>query len=341
MNLSNMKQKNDQISNLFSRLDHAEMPLKKDLWSEIEKDLPATHHYHVAYYKWISVAAASIIIIGVSALLYLNKPSNIVSVNRVAQNVSAPSKACTHLSYTSPSLNATSSPKHHDLMACESANNKSFKHINKVIKSTEDKDSIVHVTITFNQYEYGHIISRRGNDHNIMNQNASYGNNDSAAQNSAQNDKEETALNNNSSSDDNWALTASAGTNRDENIIYGVGIEKKIANKLSLVSGATYATSKNGDRQLIGIPLKLKYDLCNINKIQLYAEGGARVEQCVHNGDNTNVSLLASLGAQYSFNRDLALYVEPELKYNIDNRSTTDKLHSFSGGLSCGVRFIY
>ena len=340
MNLSNMKQKNDQISNLFSRLDHAEMPLKKDLWSEIEKDLPATHHYHIAYYKWISVAAASMIIVGVSALLYIKKSSNIVSVNRVAQNVSAPSKVSTHLFYKSPSLNATSSPKHHDLVACESDNNKSIKHINKAIKSTEDKDSMVHVTITFNQYEYGHIISHRGNSHNIMNQNAFYGNNNSAAQ-SIQNDKEETAFNNNSMSDDQWALTASAGTNRDENIIYGVGIEKKISDKLSLVSGATYAKSKNGDRQLIGIPLKLKYDLCNINKFQLYAEGGASVEQCVHNGDNTNVSLLASLGAQYNLNRDLALYVEPELKYNIDNRSSADKLQAISGGLSCGVRFIY
>ena len=157
----------------------------------------------------------------------------------------------------------------------------------------------------------------------------------------------------------------------------GVSVAYSFTDRLSIESGLTYSClvsdlssgtpSGNYDiRQTlhyIGLPLALRYDFLKIKGFSLYASAGAQMEKCVAGKTRTDYfvdgkkvssengrimveplqwSVNAYVGAQYSFNRLVGLYIEPGAAYYFRNSSPVNCIYSerpFNFSFRAGLRF--
>ncbi len=157
----------------------------------------------------------------------------------------------------------------------------------------------------------------------------------------------------------------------------GVSVAYSFTDRLSIESGLTYSClvsdlssgtpSGNYDiRQTlhyIGLPLSLKYEFLKVKGFSLYASVGGQMEKCVAGKTRTDYfidgkkvssengrimveplqwSVGAYVGAQYSFNRLVGLYVEPGAAYYFRNGSPVNCIYSerpFNFSLRAGLRF--
>lgn len=157
----------------------------------------------------------------------------------------------------------------------------------------------------------------------------------------------------------------------------GVNVAYSFTDRLSIESGLTYSClvsdlssgtpSGNYDiRQTlhyIGLPLALRYDFLKIKGFSLYASAGGQMEKCVAGKTRTDYfvdgkkvssengrimveplqwSVNAYVGAQYSFNRLVGLYVEPGAAYYFRSGSPVNCIYSerpFNFSLRAGLRF--
>ena len=156
----------------------------------------------------------------------------------------------------------------------------------------------------------------------------------------------------------------------------GVSVAYSFTDRLSIESGLTYSClvsdlssgtpSGNYDiRQTlhyIGLPLALRYDFLKVKGFSLYASAGGQMEKCVAGKTRTDYfvdgkkvssengrimveplqwSVNAYVGAQYSFNRLVGLYVEPGAAYYFRNGSPVNCIYSerpFNFSLRAGLR---
>lgn len=157
----------------------------------------------------------------------------------------------------------------------------------------------------------------------------------------------------------------------------GVSVAYSFTDRLSIESGLTYSClvsdlssgtpSGNYDiRQTlhyIGLPLALRYDFLKIMGFSLYASAGGQMEKCVAGKTRTDYfvdgkkvssengrimveplqwSVNAYVGAQYSFNRLVGLYIEPGAAYYFRNSSPVNCIYSerpFNFSFRAGLRF--
>lgn len=157
----------------------------------------------------------------------------------------------------------------------------------------------------------------------------------------------------------------------------GVSVAYSFMDRLSIESGLTYSClvsdlssgtpSGNYDiRQTlhyIGLPLALRYDFLKIKGFSLYASAGGQMEKCVAGKTRTDYfvegkkvssengrimveplqwSVNAYVGAQYSFNRLVGLYIEPGAAYYFRNSSPVNCIYSerpFNFSFRAGLRF--
>lgn len=157
----------------------------------------------------------------------------------------------------------------------------------------------------------------------------------------------------------------------------GVSVAYSFTDRLSIESGLTYSClvsdlssgtpSGNYDiRQTlhyIGLPLALRYDFLKIEGFSLYASAGGQMEKCVAGKTRTDYfvdgkkvssengrimveplqwSVNAYVGAQYSFNRLVGLYIEPGAAYYFRNSSPVNCIYSerpFNFSFRAGLRF--
>lgn len=157
----------------------------------------------------------------------------------------------------------------------------------------------------------------------------------------------------------------------------GVSVAYSFTDRLSIESGLTYSclvsdlssgtSSGNYDiRQTlhyIGLPLALRYDFLKIKGFSLYASAGGQMEKCVAGKTRTDYfvdgkkvssengrimveplqwSVNAYVGAQYSFNRLVGLYIEPGAAYYFRNSSPVNSIYSerpFNFSFRAGLRF--
>ena len=157
----------------------------------------------------------------------------------------------------------------------------------------------------------------------------------------------------------------------------GVSVAYSFTDRLSIESGLTYSClvsdlssgtpSGNYDiRQTlhyIGLPLALRYDFLKIKGFSLYASAGGQMEKCVAGKTRTDYfvdgkkvssengrimveplqwSVNAFVGAQYSFNRLVGLYIEPGAAYYFRNSSPGNCIYSerpFNFSFRAGLRF--
>lgn len=157
----------------------------------------------------------------------------------------------------------------------------------------------------------------------------------------------------------------------------GVSVAYSFTDRLSIESGLTYSClisdlssgTPLGNYDIrqtlhyIGLPLALRYDLLKIKGFSLYASAGGQMEKCVAGKTRTDYfvdgkkvssengrimveplqwSVNAYVGAQYSFNRLVGLYVEPGAAYYFRNGSPVNCIYSerpFNFSLRAGLRF--
>lgn len=157
----------------------------------------------------------------------------------------------------------------------------------------------------------------------------------------------------------------------------GVSVAYSFTDRLSIESGLTYSClisdlssgTPLGNYDIrqtlhyIGLPLALRYDFLKIKGVSLYASAGGQMEKCVAGKTRTDYfvdgkkvssengrimveplqwSVNAYVGAQYSFNRLVGLYVEPGAAYYFRNGSPVNCIYSerpFNFSLRAGLRF--
>lgn len=157
----------------------------------------------------------------------------------------------------------------------------------------------------------------------------------------------------------------------------GVSVAYSFTDRLSIESGLTYSClisdlssgTPLGNYDIrqtlhyIGLPLALRYDFLKIKGFSLYASAGGQMEKCVDGKTRTDYfvdgkkvssengrimveplqwSVNAYVGAQYSFNRLVGLYVEPGAAYYFRNGSPVNCIYSerpFNFSIRAGLRF--
>lgn len=157
----------------------------------------------------------------------------------------------------------------------------------------------------------------------------------------------------------------------------GVSVAYSFTDRLSIESGLTYSClisdlssgTPLGNYDIrqtlhyIGLPLALRYDFLKIKGFSLYASAGGQMEKCVAGKTRTDYfvdgkkvssengrimveplqwSVNAYVGAQYSFNRLVGLYIEPGAAYYFRNGSPVNCIYSerpFNFSLRAGLRF--
>ena len=129
-----------------------------------------------------------------------------------------------------------------------------------------------------------------------------------------------------------------------------------------LHSGANFYWEDNQKLHYLGIPLKVHRSIWSNSLLGLYASAGGTVEKCISGTLKSEyvtnhkekkletssidehpfqVSLMASLGAQINFIKQLSLFVEPGIAYYFDDGSslsTIRKEHPFNFNLQFGLR---
>lgn len=157
----------------------------------------------------------------------------------------------------------------------------------------------------------------------------------------------------------------------------GVSVAYSFTDRLSIESGLTYSClisdlssgTPLGNYDIrqtlhyIGLPLALRYDFLKIKGFSLYASVGGQMEKCVAGKTRTDYfvdgkkvssengrimveplqwSVNAYVGAQYSFNRLVGLYIEPGAAYYFRNSSPVNCIYSerpFNFSFRAGLRF--
>lgn len=144
----------------------------------------------------------------------------------------------------------------------------------------------------------------------------------------------------------------------------GAQVGVRLGSKLLLGTGVTYtrvssdfATEAYGSRSdisqtlhYVGIPVSLGYELLSVYGFHSYVSVGAEADVNVKNDtkmdgarqkvkrDRMQWSTNASLGIQYDVVPQLGIYVEPGLRYYIDNGSNIDNIFKYKK-LNFGMQF--
>ncbi len=145
-------------------------------------------------------------------------------------------------------------------------------------------------------------------------------------------------------------------------ISYTLNVAKEINNRWSIESGVsytrltsdiTYSDSSESQKQvvqLLGVPLRVNYNIYSINKFSLYTGVGAQLERCISAKLGStelserawHTSIDGALGVQYRLTNWLGVYAEPEAVYYFTptTLSTIRNESPLSFNLRFGLRFI-
>lgn len=153
----------------------------------------------------------------------------------------------------------------------------------------------------------------------------------------------------------------------DKPVTIGLSFSYGLTDRMALTTGVAYTklsdhTTKNDAMMTVnekhtlyyvGIPVGVSYKLLQAGRLQAYAMAGAQADFNVKasttvNGqkakgekDNIQLSLNGAMGIEYEFLPQVGLYIEPGLRYNIDNGSevkTYFKKHDVDFNLQLGFR---
>ncbi|AVM51866.1 outer membrane protein with beta-barrel domain [Bacteroides zoogleoformans] len=145
---------------------------------------------------------------------------------------------------------------------------------------------------------------------------------------------------------------------------FGISVRKELNNGFSIESGVTYTYLASDitfegsldklSRKLhyIGIPIRANWNFIDEKRFTTYISAGGNVEKCVYGKigseketvKSLQLSVTASVGAQYNVNKRIGLYVEPGISYFFDDGSmiqTIRKENPCNFTLQAGIRLTY
>lgn len=157
-------------------------------------------------------------------------------------------------------------------------------------------------------------------------------------------------------------------TKHHQPVTFGLSLSYSLTSRLSVLSGVTYTKlssdfiQKMNDTKVVneqelhyvGVPVRLSYQLLSWKGFSLYGIAGGAADMNVKSSyttegmkgkarkDRVQFSADASAGVQYQVLPQMGLYVEPGVKYYLDNKSRVDnyfKDHPFNFNLQVGVRY--
>lgn len=143
---------------------------------------------------------------------------------------------------------------------------------------------------------------------------------------------------------------------------FGLSVQYQLNNRLALLSGINYTylysefsiplyQNIHDSQKLhyLGIPVGLAWQLWSTNHFRIYLSGGAMVEKCIRADLETGStgkkpwqwSVNAAAGAEYTFIRQLGVYLEPSLGYYFDDGTSLEhyyKEHPLTPSIEFGLR---
>ena len=157
-------------------------------------------------------------------------------------------------------------------------------------------------------------------------------------------------------------------TKHHQPVTFGLSLSYPLTSRLSVLSGVTYTKlssdfiQKMNDTKVVneqelhyvGVPVRLSYQLLSWKGFSLYGIAGGAADMNVKSSyttegmkgkarkDRVQFSADAAAGVQYQVLPQMGLYVEPGVKYYLDNKSRVDnyfKDHPFNFNLQVGVRY--
>lgn len=157
-------------------------------------------------------------------------------------------------------------------------------------------------------------------------------------------------------------------TKHHQPVTFGLSLSYPLTSRLSVLSGVTYTKlssdfiQKMNDTKVVneqelhyvGVPVRFSYQLLSWKGFSLYGIAGGAADMNVKSSyttegmkgkarkDRVQFSADAAAGVQYQVLPQMGLYVEPGVKYYLDNKSRVDnyfKDHPFNFNLQVGVRY--
>jgi hypothetical protein len=359
-----MKKNEDELTELFrSRLKQYEIPLKQDMWEELEKELSKPSPRKLYSACFIAVAAIFLLLLACSAAVWMYTPQNEMSASLCKASVPAVKRnaAMAKAEKVIPA----------ELPMSDNEEPKSILKQEEVIENTAEQnltDSVIDKVQPEDKAERSVLT-------------ADVPKTDILAE-----DKEETKK---VCIPSEWTvgLTASVEKgktissigdnlqpitiNHKSPISLGVIISKKVARNLSLESGLNYTLLRSESKDLsgttidkqkihfLGIPLKANWAFFCHKKFNAYLSAGGMLEECISPKPNSGssdsddqplsinglqCSLASSLGLQYNVTDHVALFAEPGVAYYFDDHtlaSTIRRERPLNFSLHCGVKVMY
>ena len=144
---------------------------------------------------------------------------------------------------------------------------------------------------------------------------------------------------------------------------FGLSVHYQLNDFLSLHSGINYTylysefsiplyPNIHYDQKLhyLGVPLGVTWQVWSANRFRFYLSGGMMLEKCVSNNMKEGAieakkpwqySVEAAAGAEYTFTRQLGIYLEPSLGYYFDDGTSLEhyyKEHPLAPSIEFGLR---
>lgn len=362
---------NEGINGLFrNRLGQSEMPVRKDFWEELQRDL-TVEESGGGRRLWLSPSASRIamaasvaLVLGVASAAYWFLASPDVKEQAFTSTAAFIPETVWEGDRMEESLPAIRQVKP------VSASSVQGGHLGNVMAQTtsnsESQTMSVHFSITVSQQVYG---ERREQKHPSGYVRA--GSDGTSAVRGAYNGDESISDRKNSEKTSpasplksrNWAIKPYIGTALPKGdcrmpFTAGVQVERWLNRSLALEVGLQYnvlhnASPRGAGRTLhtLAVPVKLDVLLAGNDKVDFYATAGGSVEKCVAGAvDNSfsaepvQLSVLAGLGVRYKLTDRIALFAEPTVSHYFDTDSSTRSLRTerpTNLNLLCGVRMLF
>ncbi len=349
-----MKKESHEPDQLFRRLEEYEIPVERDLWGELEKEIPQVVRRRRLWYTKLAAAASVLLILSAAsaAFLFFSPQEEIVEA---FSQVAAHQAATGHpkgdaISVELPPLPPTA--------IAAPASLRQTVAPGEPCQTEEDSISFsfsvsftLSATTAATEEQTGHYRDGQASYYTSSVGNYSYEGGPQREEDHVSRSKTATKR--------HWSLQVAAGTALPAEhgtykmpLTADVTVEKELTDRLAVEAGLRYSVLKSEETlHYIGVPVKLKYTCYHSQRIDLYAAAGGVAEKCVAGApDNSfraepvQLGLTAGVGARYQLNDKLAFFVEPGVSHHFKTDSQTRTLrneHPTNFTLLCGVRMTY
>lgn len=325
-----MKKNEDEIAELFrSRLSRHEMPLKEDIWENIENELSKSSSKRIYLAAFVAIAAIFMLLLACSAAIVLFEPQKKIRYSQLDKQISK---------HKCPDVQNLKSEKNVPTLSVTQSGNEQLESNNDKRECFENQSkAIAHIESEENKLDSVALYAEAPIE-NVQ--------------------KISAATFHHKKNLWSVGVLASIEARLHSPMSLGISVSKQVTDKIAIESGIRYSFIDNqGTVNSVGIPLKVNYDIYSNNrKFDIYVSGGILVEKnfCTIDDDPSRekpidnnrieTSITSAIGLQYRAASNIVLFAESGLVYHVDNRTPAfDVKYSnpLNLGIACGVKFVY